>query len=383
MPLQGNNKMTSAPPAFNPVIPPGVSLAVSSPADRPNVLGGKPTVQPMPFMTPTQVSADRAALAATLNEPAPATDAPPEAPPAVAAPPAPAAPQAQPPVSQDAPPTSIVAAKAAEPESPQQMTWRKVNEAEARVREKMSALRAEQEAFNKAKQEFEHGRNKAGDVDSRELAMQLAASPIKTLASMGLNIEDVLRSAIAEKNGQAPQGPHIPQRSQADSGVAELKQEIAGLRQYIEETQRQGEARQRLAAFRSDLSRELTKPENGLLTAFPGVEDTMIANAARYAELTDGQVLTTDRVAAMMRSELEEHVAALFDHPAVQQFLAARKQKVAPSPAPHVAQQQQPQRVTPKFQPAQGASQPAVQDDNRVMTLEDLAAEVTEATWGS
>ena len=282
----------------------------------------------------------------------------------------------------------VAAAPVPEAEEPVKLSWNVVNEAERRLQQKRAAFKAEQEAHQKAKNEFEKMRQST-DNTSAEIARGLQTSPIKTLQGLGMSMDQLLQVAIAEHQGQLPQGNAraLPEALPgAGNSIEALKKEVAGLREYIDSREQRASQERQLADFRASLTREVQKPENGLLSAFPGIEEMMLASAARYADMTEGQVLTSDKVARMMYSELGEHVLSLFSHPAVQAFLTAHKSGNSQAPASlppagpqSVATFGAPPTITQRL--TAGAA--SAKSDEDSFSLEQLAAQIPGDFWGA
>jgi hypothetical protein len=228
--------------------------------------------------------------------------------------------QTPPPPSVSNPAEPKVALPSPEAPDPKTMTWQAIHASARKVQEERARLKEEFAQMQKAREAAPVAAQAQGvQLDPSELK----ARPIAALAKLGLNMNDVIKAAIAEHNSaqQAPQAQQLAALPEhGNSEIAQLKAKIEAMEQRSKDLEFQQLRNSMVNEFKAQIAR----PENALLGAIPNAHEVMLANAAKYAELSGGEVLTPDKVAATMVSEVQESITTLFSNPAVKQFLASK-----------------------------------------------------------
>jgi hypothetical protein len=352
-------------------VPTGLAAAVAKPA---------PAAQPLPFtklsnemvgsivteMTtgagvPSPKPAEQGVVTAAVQ--ALASGQPPAPAPSPETVAAPAQTSAQVPVP-PAPPA------APQPPDPKSMTWSQIHAAHAKMAEERKAFLAERQKF-----EAERGRPQAPAAP--DIRSQLASRPVETLRQMGMDLNTILKAAIAEQGGNPAVGiPAAP--ASAQQPVNEWKQEVEALRNQIQQMQFETQKQR----YTGQVSNLLKSPEFELLTSLGNVEELAWHNAAKYAELSGGQVLTPEQNLGMLLSECKENLKAQVSNPALQKYLAglltpgaAAPQSPAPA-VPPTTFNAGPTTLTNSM----AAGGPALPGDKE-LSLEELAGMIDKDFW--
>ncbi len=205
-------------------------------------------------------------------------------------------------------PTNVQSAAggSGDPTSQGTSDFAKLQELDKEVRAQRAALRNEQAAINKQKEEVEAGK-RAQD----EFISSLTNNPIETLAQYGVDFNDLAVANLTQQNDD----PNV-------RALAEAKQTITGLQKTVEELK--GTVNNLSEGRETDgltqVARQvLTDPKYATLQAYPNYEAEVVQ---LYKNLrAEGHDLTMGDAADRMQEIWSEHLGALRNNPIIQKEL--------------------------------------------------------------